>query len=62
MAVRFFNGVEKAFDLLVRADGAYSQASATIFPQARTPASERRAIAIIRAGKAKTDFLASVMV
>ncbi len=44
VGVRFSNGVEGTFDLVIGADGVYSQTRATVFPQALAPAFTGQAV------------------
>ncbi len=44
VGVRFSNGTEETFDIVVGADGVYSQTRAMIFPQAQAPAFTGQAV------------------
>ena len=44
VGVRFSNGVEGTFDLVIGADGIYSQTRAMVFPQAKPPAFTGQAV------------------
>lgn len=44
IGVRFSNGVEATFDLVIGADGVYSQTRATVFPEAQAPAFTGQAV------------------